>query len=70
MPRRPAIVTQADIKRAVAAVLAAGVKVSGVRVDPGGFTVLTEPVALPPMSEAVDAADVFEARLGGQDGPG
>jgi len=41
--KRAAPITQAEIKRAVAAVLAAGVKVYGVKVDGSVVTVLTEP---------------------------
>lgn len=68
MPRRRSTYTQAEIKRAVCAMLAAGVKVSGVRVDADGFTVLTEPIqAETPSGEAQNAADVFSVWMKEQD---
>jgi hypothetical protein len=69
MANRPAPFTQADIKRAVCALLSAGVKVCGLRVDAGGFTVLTEPVspASPPGEAVIDMAIVME-RLRRKDG--
>lgn len=42
MTRRAARFTQADVARAVKATLAAGLTVTGIRVDAEGFTVLTE----------------------------
>ena len=68
MPRTPARVTQAEIKRAVAAVLSAGVKVHGVRVDGGVVTVLTEPVAAPFEDPRKRDADDIERKLRGEHG--
>lgn len=65
MPRTPARVTQAEIKRAVAAVLAAGVKVHGVRVDGGVVTVLTDPVIAPVEDQRRRDADEIERKLRG-----
>jgi hypothetical protein len=67
---RRAVHTQAEIKRAVCAIVAAGVKVYGVRVDASGFTVLTDPVPFPtPQSEAITDGAKIEAMLRGEDGP-
>lgn len=60
MPRRAAAVTKADITRTVAALLAAGVKVSSVRLDAAGVTILTDPVSTTPVGDAHNAADVFD----------
>lgn len=71
MPRRAATVTQTDIKRAVCATIAAGVKVYGVRVDAGGFTVLTDPVqSLTPAGHARTDVAELEAMLRGGNGKG
>lgn len=72
MARRAATVTQTDIKRAVCAMNATGVKVYGVRLDAGGVTILTNPVeAAQPSGEAKNAAEVFDAWLKEQgDGAG
>ena len=71
MPRRQAIVTQADIKRAVCAMISAGVKVYGVRVDAAGFTVITDPIPTPVSSgqASTDAAEL-DALLRGENGKG
>lgn len=64
--RRRTAHTQADIKRAVCATLAAGIKVYGVRVDAAGITVLTDPVPLPaPAGEAITDAAEIEAMIRG-----
>jgi hypothetical protein len=62
-------ISQSAIKRAVAALLSAGVKVSGVRVDAGGFTVLTDPAPLPvsPGQASTNVAEL-EAALRGSNG--
>lgn len=68
MSPRPASFTQAEITRAVRALVAAGLPVAGVRVDASGFTVLTEREATPAghrPGEALDAADVVAKRLAG-----
>ena len=69
MSRRRAAHTQADIKRAVCAISAAGVKVYGVRVDAGGFTVITDPIQMPILAGQAsrDAAEL-ESMLRGGDG--
>jgi hypothetical protein len=64
MPRRRAQITQSEIKRAVCATVAAGVKVYGVRVDGSAVTVLTEPVPAPQqVGEAITDAAKIEALL-------
>lgn len=69
MTRRRALHSQTDIKRAVCAMIAAGIKVYGVRVDAGGFTVLTDPVPHPaPAGEAVTDSAEIEAMIRGDHG--
>jgi hypothetical protein len=65
MARSPSPVTRSKIAAAVCAIVAAGVKVYGVRVDASGFTVLTDPVPAPETAgdNATAARERIEARL-------
>jgi hypothetical protein len=56
MPRRPAQVTQAEVKRVIKGAIAAGLKVTGVRFDETGLSVLTGPAGA--AAETLDAAEI------------
>jgi hypothetical protein len=60
MVRSRAKFTQAEITRAVRALVSAGLRVSGLRVDADGFTVLTDTVPVPaPPGDAKSANETF-----------
>jgi hypothetical protein len=72
MPRGRSRFTQADVTRAIKAVLGAGLPVTGIRLDADGFTVLTgqsHPIA-GRTSEAKNALDAAMAHLQTVYGPG